>query len=398
MRNKNYDFIIVGGGIIGASAAYKLKVNFPKSKILVIEKEVQSSAHQTGRNSGVIHSGLYYTPGSLKAKTCINGYHQLLKFCLDENIKHEICGKLIVPKNESELQKLESISKRGLENGLAGIRFVDKKEVKKIEPYIHSTNALHVPQTGIVDYREMTKKLITRAIVDKGSFRTNSRVVDMGITSNKSFIRLSNDEVIFSEKIIFCAGLQSDRLAKIDGLSDGIQIVPFRGDYYQLKNESRFKVKNLIYPVPNPDFPFLGVHFTRMIDGTVECGPNAVFSFSREGYSRTSFNFRDSWSSLSFEGTRKLFASNWRFGLEEYKLAFLKIKYLAELRKIMPNLEASDLVRRRSGIRAQAVDKKGNLVDDFVIKKGRIGIHVLNAPSPAATASLAIADEIMNHL
>ena len=398
MRNNNYDFTIVGGGIIGASTAYKLKLNFPRSKILVIEKEIQSSIHQTGRNSGVIHSGLYYTPGSLKAKTCINGYHQLLKFCFEENINYEICGKLVVPKNKLELKKLELIAKRGSENGLNGIRFVDRKEVKKMEPYISSTEALHVPQTGIVDYIGMTKRLISRAVEDKGSFRTNAKVVDMGTTSNKSFIRLLNDEIIFSEKIIFCAGLQSDRLAKLDGLSDDIQIVPFRGDYYELKNKSRFKVKNLIYPVPNPDFPFLGVHFTRMIDGTVECGPNAVFSFAREGYDRTSFNLKDSLSSLSFEGTRKLFTSNWRFGLKEYKLAFLKYKYLAELRKIMPDLQASDLVRGRSGIRAQAVDKKGNLVDDFVIKKGKIGIHVLNAPSPAATASLAIADEIITHL
>lgn len=398
MRNKNYDFTIVGGGIIGASTAYKLKLKFPRSKILVIEKEIQSSTHQTGRNSGVIHSGLYYTPGSLKAKTCINGYHQLLKFCLEENIMHKICGKLVVPKNELELKKLESIAKRGLENGLAGIRFVDKKEVKKMEPYIHSTNALHVPQTGIVDYIEMTKRLIAIAVADEGSFRTKAKVIDLGTTSNKSFIKLSNNEIIFSEKIIFCAGLQSDRLAKLDGLAGDIQIVPFRGDYYQLKNESRFKVKNLIYPVPNPDFPFLGVHFTRMIDGTVECGPNAVFSFSREGYNRNSFNLMDLMTSLSFQGTWNLFASNWRFGLKEYKLAFFKNAYLAELRKIMPNLEASDLVRGRSGIRAQALDKKGNLVDDFVIKKGKIGIHVLNAPSPAATASLAIADEIISHL
>tara|TARA_B100000780_G_scaffold278981_1_gene254764 strand:+ start:1710 stop:2876 length:1167 start_codon:yes stop_codon:yes gene_type:complete len=388
----------VGGGIVGASTAYKLRIKFPKATVLVVEKEPQSSLHQTGRNSGVIHSGLYYTPGSLKAKTCINGYHQLLKFCYEESIDYEICGKLVVPKNELELKKLESIAKRGLENGLEGIRFVDRSEVKKMEPYILSTTALYVPQTGIVDYVGMTKRLIAIAVESKGSFRTNAKVVDMGTTSSKPFIRLSNDENVYSEKIIFCAGLQSDRLAKLDGLTEDIQIVPFRGDYYQLKNESRYKVKNLIYPVPNPDFPFLGVHFTRMIDGSAECGPNAVFSFSREGYNRTSFNLRDSWSSLSFEGTRRLFATNWRFGLKEYELAFLKNKYLAELRKIMPNLEASDLVRGRSGIRAQALDKKGNLVDDFVIKKGQIGIHVLNAPSPAATASLAIADEIISYL
>ncbi|CAI8372127.1 MAG: L-2-hydroxyglutarate oxidase LhgO [Owenweeksia sp. TMED14] len=398
MKFKIFDYIVVGGGIVGASTAYKLRIKFPKATVLVVEKEPQSSLHQTGRNSGVIHSGLYYTPGSLKAKTCINGYHQLLKFCYEESIDYEICGKLVVPKNELELKKLESIAKRGLENGLEGIRFVDRSEVKKMEPYILSTTALYVPQTGIVDYVGMTKRLIAIAVESKGSFRTNAKVVDMGTTSSKPFIRLSNDENVYSEKIIFCAGLQSDRLAKLDGLTEDIQIVPFRGDYYQLKNESRYKVKNLIYPVPNPDFPFLGVHFTRMIDGSAECGPNAVFSFSREGYNRTSFNLRDSWSSLSFEGTRRLFATNWRFGLKEYELAFLKNKYLAELRKIMPNLEASDLVRGRSGIRAQALDKKGNLVDDFVIKKGQIGIHVLNAPSPAATASLAIADEIISYL
>jgi len=398
VKFKIFDYIVVGGGIVGASTAYKLRIKFPKATVLVVEKEPQSSLHQTGRNSGVIHSGLYYTPGSLKAKTCINGYHQLLKFCYEESIDYEICGKLVVPKNELELKKLESIAKRGLENGLEGIRFVDRSEVKKMEPYILSTTALYVPQTGIVDYVGMTKRLIAIAVESKGSFRTNAKVVDMGTTSSKPFIRLSNDENVYSEKIIFCAGLQSDRLAKLDGLTEDIQIVPFRGDYYQLKNESRYKVKNLIYPVPNPDFPFLGVHFTRMIDGSAECGPNAVFSFSREGYNRTSFNLRDSWSSLSFEGTRRLFATNWRFGLKEYELAFLKNKYLAELRKIMPNLEASDLVRGRSGIRAQALDKKGNLVDDFVIKKGQIGIHVLNAPSPAATASLAIADEIISYL
>tara|TARA_Y100000389_G_C17447754_1_gene512678 strand:+ start:452 stop:1648 length:1197 start_codon:yes stop_codon:yes gene_type:complete len=398
MNENVFDFIVVGGGIVGASTAYKLRKKYPKSKILILDKESQFASHQTGRNSGVIHSGLYYKPGSIKAKTCVLGYHQLVEFCNKQNIKFDICGKIVVAKNDNDLVQLNSIALRGAENGLSNIRFLQKSEVKKIEPYVDVKAALYVPQTGIVNYLEVSERLISLAIAERGSFRLNSEVIDLNRAGGVGVIRLKDNTCFHSEKIIFCVGLQSDRIAKIDGINEKIRIVPFRGDYYKLKNESRFKVRNLIYPVPDPKFPFLGVHFTRMIDGCVECGPNAVFSFSREGYNKTAFNYKDFYNSLSFKGTWKLFKENFTYGLKEYDLAFSKKKYLIELQKIIPSLELSDLIPGRSGIRAQALDAEGRLLDDFLIRKGEIGTHVMNAPSPAATASLAIADEILRQL
>ena len=398
MNESTFDFIIVGGGIIGASTAYKLRKKNPKAKILIIDKESQFASHQTGRNSGVIHSGLYYKPGSIKAKTCILGYHQLVEFCSKQNIKFDICGKIVVAKNDSDLNQLNSIALRGAENGLSNIRFLQKNDVKKIEPYVDVKAALQIPQTGIVNYSEVSERLISLAIEKRGSFRLNSEVIDLNRMGSMGAIRLKGNKHFYSEKIIFCVGLQSDRIAKIDGINEKIRIVPFRGDYYKLKNESRFKVRNLIYPVPDPKFPFLGVHFTRMVDSSVECGPNAVFSFSREGYSKTSFNYKDFYNSLTFKGTWKFFQENISYGLKEYELAFSKKKYLIELQKIIPSLEISDLIQGRSGIRAQALNSEGKLLDDFLIRKGEIGIHVMIAPSPAATASLAIADEILSQL
>ena len=372
MNESTFDFIIVGGGIIGASTAFKLRKKNPKSKILIIDKESQFASHQTGRNSGVIHSGLYYKPGSIKAKTCILGYHQLVEFCNKQNIEFDICGKIVVAKNDSDLTQLNSIALRGAENGLSNIRFLQKNEVKKIEPFVDVKAALHIPQTGIVNYSEVCERLISLAIEKRGSFRLNSEVIDLNRMGSMGAIRLKGNKHFYSEKIIFCAGLQSDRIAKIDGINEKIRIVPFRGDYYKLKNESRFKVRNLIYPVPDPKFPFLGVHFTRMVDSSVECGPNAVFSFSREGYSKTSFNYKDFYNSLTFKGTWKLFQENFSYGLKEYELAFSKKKYLIELQKIIPSLELSDLIPGRSGIRAQALDAEGKLLDDFLIRKGEI--------------------------
>ena len=398
MNESTFDFIIVGGGIIGASTAYKLRKKNPKAKILIIDKESRFASHQTGRNSGVIHSGLYYKPGSIKAKTCILGYHQLVEFCSKQNIKFDICGKIVVAKNDSDLNQLNSIALRGAENGLSNIRVLEKNDVRKIEPYVDVKAALHIPQTGIVNYSEVSERLISIAIAKRGSFKLNSEVIDLNSAGSMGAIRLKDNKYFYSEKIIFCVGLQSDRIAKIDGINEKIRIVPFRGDYYKLKNESRFKVRNLIYPVPDPKFPFLGVHFTRMVDSTIECGPNAVFSFSREGYSKTSFNYKDFYNSLTFKGTWRLFQENFSYGLKEYELAFSKKKYLIELQKIIPSLELSDLTPGRSGIRAQALDIEGKLLDDFLIRKGEIGIHVMNAPSPAATASLAIADEILSQL
>ena len=392
---KTYDYAIVGGGILGLSVAYKLVEKFPEASILLIEKEKELSAHQTGNNSGVIHSGLYYTPGSLKAENCLAGRLELVEFAEKHNVPYDICGKVIVATQESELPFMEKIFQNGIANKIEGIRKITAEEVKEIEPFVESIGGIHVPCTGIIDYKAMVYKLAE--LVQKASVPAKIVMGEevTGIEKGEVTELITSKNKYKAKKLIFCGGLQADRLAKKDKVNIKEKIVPFRGDYYELTEEAKYKVKHLIYPVPNPDFPFLGVHFTRMTDGSIECGPNAVFSFKREGYSRTSFSLRDTLSALSYKGTWKLLTGNFNYAFMEYRRAFSKRLFLKTLQRMIPSLEMKDIVKGRSGVRAQLLGVNGETRDDFRIEYSGNSIHILNAPSPAATAGLAIGSKIV---
>jgi L-2-hydroxyglutarate oxidase len=392
MQRTEFDIAIVGGGIVGLATAFQLQTNFPKLNIIVFEKEKELAFHQTGRNSGVIHSGLYYKPGSSKAKNCVKGRKQLIEFAKENNVDFDICGKIVVAVNTEESQRLEQLKINGEQNGLEGLKLLDPTDFKKIEPYVEGVKALCVPEAGIIDYKGVTNKFAenVKSINLKSKIVTNCEVLNY----KDSLIETSKGN-FKAKHIIFCGGLFSDRLAVKDKIKLDMQIVGFRGDYYILSDIAKSKINNLIYPVPNADFPFLGVHFTRMTNGDVECGPNAVFTFKREGYSRTAFSIKDSLQALSFSGTRKLFINHWKFGLNEYKRAFSKSLFLKELQIMIPSLKINDIIRGKSGVRAMALGNDGEVIDDFKIVKNKKNIHVLNAPSPAATACLAIGEEIM---
>jgi L-2-hydroxyglutarate oxidase len=392
MQRTEFDIAIVGGGIVGLATAFQLQTNFPKLNIIVFEKEKELAFHQTGRNSGVIHSGLYYKPGSSKAKNCVKGRKQLIEFAKENNVDFDICGKIVVAVNTEESQRLEQLKINGEQNGLEGLKLLDPTDFKKIEPYVEGVKALCVPEAGIIDYKGVTNKFAenVKSINLKSKIVTNCEVLNY----KDSLIETSKGN-FKAKHIIFCGGLFSDRLAVKDKIKLDMQIVGFRGDYYILSDIAKSKINNLIYPVPNTDFPFLGVHFTRMTNGDIECGPNAVFTFKREGYSRTAFSIKDSLQALSFSGTRKLFINHWKFGLNEYKRAFSKSLFLKELQIMIPSLKINDIIRGKSGVRAMALGNDGEVIDDFKIVKNKKNIHVLNAPSPAATACLAIGEEIM---
>ena len=392
MEELKFDIAIVGGGIVGLATAYKLQLKYPKLCLAVIEKEDSLAFHQTGRNSGVIHSGLYYKPDSLRAKNCVNGRKQLVAFASQNNIDIDICGKIVLATNNIQAKKLLELKINGEKNGLKDLKILDSNELKEIEPNAVGNAALFVPESGIIDYKQTTKKFAEKitSINKKSKIILSCEVLNF----NNNFLLTSKGK-IYTKNNIFCAGLFSDRLAKKDNLNTNMKIVGFRGDYYKLKDSSRHKVNNLIYPVPNPEFPFLGVHLTRMTDGSIECGPNAVYSFKREGYNKFSFNLRDTVESLFFIGTLKLFINHWKFGLNEYKRSFSKRLFLRDLQKLVPSLKLDDLEKGKSGVRAMALGEDGEVIDDFKIVKNNKNIHVLNAPSPAATACLAIADNIV---
>ncbi len=396
MHNKKFDFIIIGGGIVGTATAYKLQLKFPKKTITILEKENTNAFHQTGRNSGVIHSGIYYKPGSLKALNCKDGRNELINFAINNNIKHDICGKIIVATNLDEVTVLERIFQNGLENQTEGITLLSAKEIKEKEPFIEGVKAIWVPTAGIINYVDVANKFVDLVIQinPKSQLIKNCEVRNI-IKENQHVLVQTSQENLISEKVIVCGGLQSDRIAKMNKLKLDMQIVGFRGDYFKFNSQAKHKINNLVYPVPDPKYPFLGVHFTPMINGDIECGPNAVFTFKREGYKKTSFSMKDTAQAFSFVGTWKLFAKNWRKGIDEYQRAFSKKLFVKALQKMMPSITQNEVCFSRSGIRAQAVNKNGDMVDDFkILKNGNI-IHVINAPSPAATACLAIADEII---
>ena len=397
MLNKKYDFIVVGAGIVGTATAYKLQLKYPNKSIAILEKESAVGLHQTGRNSGVIHSGIYYKPGSYKALNCNNGRSQLVKFAKEYNVKHDVCGKVIVATSKEELPVLDDIFERGIKNKTEGICFLTSEEIKEKEPFIEGIKAIWVPTAGIIDYVGVSKAFIQQiSIINSESKLITSCKVEK-VVSTENFTTLQTTQAnLISSKVIFCTGLHSDRIAEKDDLKLDMHIVGFRGDYFELKPEAAHKIKNLVYPVPDVKFPFLGVHFTRMVNGGVECGPNAVFTFKREGYHKTSFSLIDTLEALTFKGTWKLFGKHWRKGIDEYKRAFSKRLFVKALQKMMPGITVNDVMPARAGVRAQAIDFNGNMVDDFKIMKHNGNIHVLNAPSPAATACMAIADEIVD--
>ncbi len=395
MKHKvDFDIIVVGGGIVGLASAYKIARNHPGISIAVLDKEEQIASHQTGHNSGVIHSGLYYKPGSYKARNCTRGRRELVDFAKEHGIPFEICGKIIVATKEKELANLEQVFNNGLENEIEGIETIGPDEIKEIEPSCGGIAGIRVPCTGIIDFTEVAKKLAELIEAQGQNQILTSHEVRLCDKHDYYTSVVTNNGTLDASYIINCAGLQCDRVARMCGVEPKMRIVPFRGDYYDLTEAAKEKVKNLIYPVPDPQLPFLGVHFTRRIDGSVECGPNAVFSFKREGYGKADFSMEDSWESLSYAGTWKMFFRHFKYGLGEYARAFSKKLFLRGLQRLIPSLEADDIKPGSAGVRAQAVEPNGEPIDDFRIEKRQGSIHVLNAPSPAATASLAIGDYI----
>jgi L-2-hydroxyglutarate oxidase len=395
LESRKFDIVVVGGGIVGLASAYKLQLRFPGKKIAVLEKEKTLADHQTGNNSGVIHSGIYYKPGSYKAKNCVEGRRELVSFAKEHGVEHDVCGKLIVAVTPDEAERLEGIFERGKQNGIEDLSMLNADQIKEYEPYCAGMKAIRVGCTGIINFRGVTEKLgelIPKLNAESRVF-TETEVLDIVKSENGS--RLNTTKGTFEATwLVFCGGLHSDRLAKKDGVKTDTRIVGFRGDYYLLTEKGHHKVKNLIYPVPNPQFPFLGVHFTRMYNGEIECGPNAVFTFKREGYGKTDFNLKDTWDALSFQGTWKLFFKHTKFGIDEYRRAFSKKLFLKTLQRLVPSLEMEDLVPGRAGVRAMALGPDGEMIDDFRFEFKDNAIHVLNAPSPAATAALAIGTEV----
>ncbi len=392
-----HDIIIIGAGIVGLASALKILEKNPKLKLLILEKENDIAKHQTGNNSGVIHSGIYYKPGSLKAVNCRKGYHQLLNFCNENDVEFDICGKVIVATSEDQHSQLDKLFERGEANGLENLKRLSSEEVKEIEPNVNATGGIFVPQTGIINYTDVCRKLKMQIEKFDAQVIFNEEVVKIIEDGNGVKIQTINNEYA-SEYLVSCAGLQSDRIAKLTEKDLDLRIVPFRGEYYKLVPEKRDLVKSLIYPVPDPAFPFLGVHFTRMIDGEVEAGPNAVLAFKREGYTKFAFNVKDTFDTFTYPGFLKVMSKHFTMGLGEFHRSFSKDAFVKALQKLIPSITKDDLVPGGAGVRAQACDRNGGLLDDFRIIENKNIFHVCNAPSPAATSSLSIGEYIADKL
>ncbi|HMN27490.1 MAG TPA: L-2-hydroxyglutarate oxidase [Caldilineaceae bacterium] len=392
MSETRYDVAIIGGGIVGLATALKLLARRPL-KLVIFEAEERIAAHQTGHNSGVIHSGLYYKPGSLKARNCVAGREAMVRFCIEHGIDHEQCGKVVVATQASEIPRLDNLEARGRANGLEGIRRLRPEEIKEIEPHVAGIDGLFVPQTGIVDYKQVADKYAELIGQSGGEIRTKTRVLGCKRTRTDLVVQTTQGD-FHARHLINCGGLQSDRIARLCGLDPGVQIVPFRGEYYELIPARQSLVRNLIYPVPDPRFPFLGVHFTRMIHGGVEAGPNAVLAFKREGYTKSTVSARDMADVLTYSGFWSLARQHWGMSLGEFHRSFSKRAFIKALQRLIPELREEDAHPAGAGVRAQALAPNGALVDDFHIVEAWRMIHVLNAPSPAATASLSIGETI----
>lgn len=384
---------IIGGGIVGLSTAYKVSQKYPQAQVILFEKENKLAEHQTGRNSGVIHSGIYYKPGSLKAKTCRDGKQQLEAFCAQHHVAFETCGKVIVALNEGEKQSLYNIYQRGQENQV-NCRLISQSELKEIEPHVNGIEAIHVKETGIVDYVGFCET-ISHLLTESGHLvKVNSKVTEI-LKNNEGITLITSQGEERVDYLVNCAGLQSDKVARMAGLNPSVKIIPFRGEYFELTKEAEHLCQTLIYPVPDPKFPFLGVHFTRMVLGGVECGPNAVLAFAREGYDNKTINVGEFAETLTYPGFIKLASKFWRIGLGEMHRSYSKKAFVTALQRLVPEVKENHLIQAPAGVRAQAVNANGAMVDDFAFVEDQRSVHVINAPSPAATACLAIADEIL---
>lgn len=391
-----FDFAVIGGGIVGLATGMALSERYPQSRILVLEKESHWAAHQTGHNSGVIHSGIYYKPGSFKARFARQGSRSIVEFCQRHAIAHEVCGKVIVATEPEQLPLLENLYNRGLENEL-NVTKLKAEEVKEIEPHVSCLAGIKVPTTGIVDYKQVCLKYADLIEAQGGTLKLNTKVQRIKEINGAQILE-TNHGSFETKFVVNCTGLHSDRIARLGGAEPNAKIVPFRGEYYELKPEKRFLVKNLIYPVPNPNFPFLGVHFTRMIDGSVHAGPNAVLSFRREGYKKTDFNLRDFIEVMTYPGFWRLAGKHMDEGVQEIVRSFSKAAFVRSLQQLIPEVQAEDVIPTHAGVRAQALTNDGKLVDDFLIIKGRNSVHVCNAPSPAATSSIEIGKAIVEQI
>ena len=390
---KEFDVAIVGAGIVGLATAYQLMQAKPGLRLCIIDKENSVAAHQSGNNSGVIHSGIYYKPGSSKAENCRRGYQYMLDFCRIHEVPFDICGKVIAATEAKETPQLEKIFKRGQENGLEGLKRIGPEEVAEIEPYVRSVAAIQVPQAGIVNYRAVARKMFDLCSAKGMTALLGEKVIDIRNRETEVVIITDKSEVL-AKQVVTCGGLYADKLTAMTMPDNKIQILPFRGEYYDLIPSRAHLVNNLVYPVPNPDFPFLGVHFTRMIEGGIEAGPNAVLAFRREGYSLWDLDLHEMLEAVQFSGFRKIIGKYWREAADELYRSASKDAFVKSLRKLIPAIKSEDLVKGRAGVRAMACDPNGNLIDDFLFVPSGRTLHVLNAPSPAATASLAIGETI----
>jgi L-2-hydroxyglutarate oxidase len=388
------DVLIIGGGIVGLATALRIKQQRPTLKVLLIDKEPAVARHQTGHNSGVIHSGLYYKPGSLKATNCIRGYRMLIDFCDAEGIPYDLCGKIVVATKQEELPQLDVLHQRGQQNGLTGLKKLSVGEMREIEPHVTGVAGMFVPQTGIIDYKQVSERYADKFRELGGDIRLAERVEQV-TPGNTLTVVVTNKNRYEARLVVNCAGLYSDKIAQLTQRDPvDVRIVPFRGEYFKLKSEKEYLVKNLIYPVPDPNFPFLGVHFTRMVHGGVEAGPNAVLAFQREGYTKSDVNLKEFFETLAWPGFQKVAAKYWQTGLGEMYRSFSKSAFTKALQGLIPAIQESDLEDGGAGVRAQACDRTGGLLDDFAILENDKAINVINAPSPAATSSLSIGQTV----
>jgi len=387
------DVVVIGGGIVGLATALQLKQSKPDLRLILLEKEIVIAKHQTGNNSGVIHSGLYYKPGSMKATNCIRGYNMLVRFCKEHGVPFDLCGKIVVATSPEEVPLLNNLFERGRQNGLENLRKLRKEELKDYEPHVSGLEGIYVPQTGIVDYTLVSEKYAELIRKEGGEIRLGEKVLDIQDSSGRAVVVTSKTS--YNTKLVInCCGLYSDKVAGLTVPDLNVKIIPFRGEYYKLRKEKEHLVRNLIYPVPDPNFPFLGVHYTRMAKGGVEAGPNAVLAFKREGYKKSDIDFGELSETLAWPGFRKVAAKYWKTGVGEIYRSFSKAAFTKALQKLIPEIRDEDLVPGGAGVRAQACDRTGGLVDDFLILQGKSAINVCNAPSPAATSSLSIGETV----